>query len=323
MATVLITYLVVFLSAFFLVYLFIPLSVRIAWKLRLLDMPIGRKAHKKPIPLSGGIAMFVGMQIVSLMYAEWDQLVAAMISGGFLLVGIGAVDDWYKAQRREFPISPRLLVQGLAALIAFALDIRFRGISLDWFGGEEGQMFVFPLWLSLVATILWILGLTNMMNFLDGADGLAGGVTTISATTLFFIAWVTGQSQTALMAAILAGATLAFLRFNFHPAQLFMGDAGSAFLGFALALLGLEGAMKGATLVSLAVTVLALGLPVVDMLQVMVSRFKAGLPIYKADRRHVHHRLLSKGLTTRQTVVVLYLVSFLFSVTSVFLFLYR
>ncbi|MET3291803.1 UNVERIFIED_CONTAM: UDP-GlcNAc:undecaprenyl-phosphate GlcNAc-1-phosphate transferase [Brevibacillus sp. OAP136] len=285
-------------------------------------MPIGRKAHAKPMPLSGGIAMFGGVLIVSMMYAEWDSLVVAVISGGVLLVGVGAVDDWFKAQRREFPVSPRLIVQGLAAIIAFALDIRFRGISTGWFGGDEGQMVLFPLWLSFLATVLWILGLTNMMNFLDGADGLAGGVTTISATTLFFIAWLTGQSQTALMAAILVGATLAFLRFNFHPAQLFMGDAGSAFLGYTLALLGLEGAMKGATLVSLTVTVLALGLPVVDTLQVMVSRLRAGLPVYKADRRHVHHRLLSKGLTTRQTVVVLYVVSFLFSLTSVCLFLF-
>ncbi|RNB81062.1 undecaprenyl/decaprenyl-phosphate alpha-N-acetylglucosaminyl 1-phosphate transferase [Brevibacillus fluminis] len=266
--------------------------------------------------------MFGGVLIVSMMYAEWDSLVVAVISGGVLLVGVGAVDDWFKAQRREFPVSPRLIVQGLATIIAFALDIRFRGISTGWLGGDEGQMVLFPLWLSFIATVLWILGLTNMMNFLDGADGLAGGVTTISATTLFFIAWLTGQSQTALMAAILVGATLAFLRFNFHPAQLFMGDAGSAFLGYTLALLGLEGAMKGATLVSLTVTVLALGLPVVDTLQVMVSRLRAGLPVYKADRRHVHHRLLSKGLTTRQTVVVLYVVSFLFSLTSVCLFLF-
>ncbi|WP_441069847.1 MraY family glycosyltransferase [Brevibacillus fluminis] len=290
--------------------------------MQLIDMPVGRKAHVKPMPLSGGIAMFGGVVIVALLYAEWDPLVAAVLGGGSLLVGVGAVDDWFKAQRREFPVSPRLIVQGCAAILAFVLDIRFRGISLGWFGGDEGQMVLFPLWLSFVATTLWILGLTNMMNFLDGADGLAGGVTTISATTLFFIAWLTGQSQTALMAAILAGATLAFLRFNFHPAQLFMGDAGSAFLGYTLALLGLEGAMKGATLVSLTVTVLALGLPVVDTLQVMVSRLRAGLPVYKADRRHVHHRLLSKGLTTRQTVVVLYVVSFLFSLTSVCLFLF-
>lgn len=265
--------------------------------------------------------MFAGMTFISLLFAEWDPLVIAMIGGGLLLVGVGVVDDWFKTQRKDFPISPRLLLQGLAAAIAFALDIRFRGMSLSWFGGGEGQMLLFPMWLSFAATLIWVLGLTNMMNFLDGADGLAGGVTAISATTLFFIALVKGQSQTALVAAILAGSTLAFLRFNFHPAQLFMGDAGSAFLGYTLSLLALEGTMKGATLVSLTVTVLALGLPVIDTVQVMISRILAGIPVYKADRRHVHHRLLSKGLSTRQTVMVLYLISILFSITSVFLFL--
>jgi UDP-GlcNAc:undecaprenyl-phosphate GlcNAc-1-phosphate transferase len=172
----------------------------------------------------------------------------------------------------------------------------------------------------LLATVLWIVGLINMVNFLDGMDGLAAGVTTFSAIALFFIAYVKGQGVTAQIAVTLVGAALAFLRFNFYPAELFMGDAGSMFLGFALAIVSLEGAMKGATLISLAVTVLALGLPVMDTLQVMISRLLAGKPMYQADRRHVHHRLLSKGLSVKQTVFVLYCISLLFSVVSLLLF---
>lgn len=216
---------------------------------------------------------------------------------------------------------PKLLVQIMTGTLAFAMDIRFRGISLSWFGGTDQSMILFPQWASYLATLLWILGLINMVNFLDGADGLAGGVTTFATTTLFFIALVKGQGSTALIAVVLAGATLAFLRFNFFPAQLFMGDAGATFLGFALGIVSLEGSMKGATLVSLAVTVLAVGLPVMDTLQVMVSRLLAGTSITQADRRHVHHRLMSWGLTAKQTVVVLYVVSFLFSVVSLLLFL--
>jgi UDP-GlcNAc:undecaprenyl-phosphate GlcNAc-1-phosphate transferase len=304
------------------VYVLIPCAKRLAWRFRLVDMPIGRKAHTKPMPLSGGIAMYVGIMIVLYLFAGGQAPVHVLAVGGAMLIGIGTVDDWFKARRLEFPVSPKILVQMLVALFAFAMDIRFRGISLSWFGGIEGGMVPFPLWLSFAATLVWILGLINMVNFLDGADGLAGGVVTFAATTLFFLALAKGQELTALIAIVMVGAVLAFLRFNFYPAQLFMGDAGATFLGFALGIVSLEGAMKGATLISLVVTVLALGLPVMDTLQVLVSRLLAGTPMYQADRRHVHHRLMSKGLSARQTVVVLYLVSFLFSAFSLLLFLY-
>ncbi len=315
-------YLVPFLSAFFLVYLLIPLAKRVAWKIRLVDMPIGRKAHEKPMPLSGGLAMFSGIALISLLLAGVKPLVVVLVVGGLMLIAVGTFDDWFKARRKEFPVSPKLVVQIFVAVFAFLMDIRFRGMSLSWFGSESGEIFVFPLWLSFLATILWILGFINMVNFLDGVDGLAGGVSTIAATTLFFIAVAKGHGLTAHLAVIIVGATLAFLRFNFYPAQLFMGDAGSMLLGFALSILALEGAMKGATLISLVVTVLALGLPVIDTLQVMVSRLLAGKPMYQADRRHVHHRLLSKGFSARQTVIMLYLVSFLFSAVSLGLFLF-
>ncbi len=266
--------------------------------------------------------MFIGVVLVTLAFADGQPLVTALVVGGMLLVGVGSFDDWFKAQRREFPVSPKLIVQLLVAVIAYALQIRFGAISLSWFGWDSGEMYVFPQWLSFIATVVWIVGLINMVNFLDGADGLAGGVTVFSATTLFFIALVKGQETTAMIAIVLVGATLAFLRFNFFPAQMFMGDAGATFLGFALAIISLEGAMKGATLISLVVTVLALGLPVMDTVQVFVSRMLAGTALYQADRRHMHHRLMSRGLSPKQTVIVLYVVSFLFSAVSLLLFLY-
>lgn len=298
------------------------MAKKLAWKFRLIDMPVGRKAHAKPMPLSGGIAIYLGSVLITCLFAGLQPLVQVLVIGGALLIGIGTIDDWFKARYREFPVSPKLIIQILAAVIAFATDIRFGGISLSWFGGASGEVYIFPLWLSFLATLLWILGLINMVNFLDGVDGLAGGVATISASTLFFIALAKGQGLTALIAAVLVGATIAFLRFNFFPAQLFMGDAGATFLGYALAIVSLEGAMKGATFFSLAVTVLALGVPVVDTLQVMISRLMSGTPMYQADRRHMHHRLMSKGLSAKQTVVVLYLISFLFSAGSLLLFLF-
>ncbi|MCG5252912.1 MraY family glycosyltransferase [Brevibacillus agri] len=285
-------------------------------------MPRGRKGHSRPMPLSGGLAMFVGLLLVTTFFAGAQKTVAVLAVGGLLLVAIGWVDDTFKARQKDFPAFPKLLVQLVVAVLAFLLDIRFRGISLTWLGAEEGAYVSFPLLVSLLATVLWIVGLINMVNFLDGVDGLAAGATSFSAITLFFLSMARGQEVTALLAVALAGAALAFLRFNFYPAKIFMGDAGSMFLGFALGVISLEGTMKGATLISLVVTVLALGLPVVDTIQVMISRLLAGSPMYQADRRHVHHRLMSFGLSAKQTVVVLYLVSLLFSVLSVFLFLY-
>lgn len=272
------------------------------------------------MPLSGGIAMFAGILAVTSFFAGAQKTVAVLAVGGAILVAIGWLDDAWKAKQKEFPAYPKLLAQLLVAIVAFFLDIRFRGISLSWLGGEEGAYVSFPLWASLFATVLWIVGFINMVNFLDGIDGLAAGATVFSSLTLFFLSMVRGQEVTALLAVALAGAALAFLRFNFYPAKIFMGDAGSMFLGFSLAIISLEGTMKGATLISLVVTVLALGLPVVDTIQVMISRLLAGSPMYQADRRHVHHRLMSRGLTARQTVVILYLVSLLFSATSLLLF---
>jgi UDP-GlcNAc:undecaprenyl-phosphate GlcNAc-1-phosphate transferase len=318
----LLLYLVPCLAAFFLVYVLMPAAKWLAWKTRLLDLPIGRKGHDRPMPLSGGLAMFVGTAIIVGCFVGVQKLVALLVFGGAMFVGIGSVDDHFKSQKREFPVLPKLSVQVLVAVLAFAMDIRVRGVGLSWLGGEAGEYYTFAPWFSLLATVLWIVGLMNMLNFLDGVDGLAAGVTTFSAIALFFIAYSKGQGLTALIAVVLVGAALAFLRFNFYPAQLFMGDAGSMFLGFALAVISLEGAMKGATLISLVVTVLALGLPVMDTFQVMLSRLLAGSPMYQADRRHVHHRLMSRGLSAKQTVVVLYLVSFLFSVFSLLLFLF-
>lgn len=264
--------------------------------------------------------MFAGMMIVSAFLAGVQKTVAVLALGGAALMAIGWADDAWKARQKDFPALPKVWVQFLVATMVFFCDIRFRGVSLSWLGGDEGAFVTFPVWISFLATVIWIVGLINMVNFLDGVDGLAAGATVFSAVTLFFLAMVKGQDLTALLAVALTGAALAFLRFNFYPAKIFMGDAGSMFLGFALAIISLEGTMKGATLISLVVTVLALGLPVMDTVQVMISRLIAGSPMYQADRRHVHHRLMSHGLTAKQTVVVLYVVSFLFSALSLFLF---
>lgn len=312
-------YLVVCLFTFFIVYLLIPVTKRMALQLGVVDRPNARKIHRAPIPLSGGLAIYIGSILTLFLFFETTSLHFVLAWGGFVLLTLGLIDDWYKSKGRDFPAWPKLIGQIGSAVFAYMLGIRFFGIGEFWTGGG---LYIFPAWLSLLATIFWIVGFINMINFLDGMDGLAGGITAISSITLFTISLLRYQQDVALLAVILIGASLAFLKHNFHPASVFLGDAGSMFLGYAIGITSLHGAMKSATLATVIVFILALGVPVFDTIQVILTRLKAGSPIYKADRRHVHHRLLSNGLTQKQAVIVIYAMGIGFSILSLLLFLY-
>lgn len=312
-------YLIFFLLSFFLVYLLIPLTAGWAKRLNILDRPGKRKVHHAPIPLSGGVAVYLGVLVSLLMLEGFSSVHLAAVAGGLPLVLIGILDDRTKSLGKDFPALPKLLVQAGAASLAFLAGIRLEGVG-DFFT-RSGSFIAFPLWLSFLATLLWIIGLVNMINFLDGLDGLAGGVTAISGAALFLTAFFKNQPDTAVLAVILIGACLAFLRHNFYPAKVFLGDAGSMYLGYLLAVISLYGTMKSATLFSIAVTLLAFGVPVFDTVQVMLSRLREGVSLYQADRRHVHHRLLKAGLTQQQAVYLLYIFSFLFSLLSIVLLL--
>lgn len=303
--------------AFLIVYALIPLTRKWAIKHRFVDRPSKRKNHRKPVPLSGGVAMFAGSVPPLVIWSGLNVRTALLVFGGAALVGIGFIDDWFKAKGKEFSPWPRLFVQGFVATAVFVFGVRFTS-----FGGFFGDQYVtLPIGLSYAATVIWLVGIINMINFLDGADGLASGVTAISAVTLFFISLAKGQDVTAVWLTILIGCSLGFLRHNFHPANVFMGDAGSAYLGFFLAFVALEGTMKGATVLSILITVLALGVPVLDTTQVMLSRLRRGSPLTRPDRLHVHHRLLSFGFHPKQVVMILYLLSLLFSTVALLLFL--
>lgn len=311
-------YLLPLLSSFAFVYLFMPIVTKWAFRYEIIDRPTKRKQHRSIIPLTGGLAIFLGVMPLVFIFLGWNRLTLSFFLGAVMMISIGLLDDWYKGKGSELSPWPKLFFQMVAATLLFLAGTRITGIS-NWFG--DGGMLIFPLWLSLLATYLWVVGLMNMMNFVDGLDGLAGGVSAIATLTLFFIAFLKGKLTIALLAVIMTGAILAFLRYNFHPASIFLGDSGALFLGFTIAFLSIEGAMKGATLISVVVTVLALGIPIFDMIQVILTRLKEGRPIYKADHSHIHHRLLSKGLNQKQVIIILYLLGFGFSLTSLFLFL--
>jgi UDP-GlcNAc:undecaprenyl-phosphate GlcNAc-1-phosphate transferase len=290
------------------VMLLVPLAKKVAIRWGFVDQPTHRKIHKAPIPLLGGTAIYVGCILTLIIFDGWSPRTLTLLSGGILLVTIGLMDDWYKTQGKEFPVWPRLIIYILVSTVPLWFGIKIVGVT-HWI--SHGMIF-FPAWLVIGATMLWVFSLTNMLNFIDGVDGLAAGIATISSLTLFIASLLKGQAGTATLAAVLAGACIAFLVFNFYPAKIFLGDAGATFLGFSLAVTAVDGAYK-----TMLVPLLALGVPILDTLIVFTRRFLEKKGLHKADKLHTHHSLMKWGLTQTQTVSFLYLIGALFSVLSI------
>ncbi len=307
-----------FFFVFFIVFISIPLLEKLAVKWNFVDKPTERKKHKQPIPLLGGVGIFLGFMIGYLVFVRpinYQSL--AIIIASVLVLGIGLIDDWYKTLGKEFPALPRLMVHILAAWIVFSSGIVFYGFT----NPLTEQYIVLPYAIQLILSIMWIVGVTTVINWSDGIDGLAGILSSIAGATLYVAALAKGQSDSALLSALLVGAALGFLRYNRHPARIFMGDSGANFLGFILAIVALSGAFKQATLVSLSIPVLALGVPIFDNIIVVLKRFFRGESIYKADATQIHHRLISSGLNPKQTVAFISLMSVCFSLLSIIILL--
>jgi UDP-GlcNAc:undecaprenyl-phosphate GlcNAc-1-phosphate transferase len=229
----------------------------------------------------------------------FSELTWGLIAGGGVIVLVGIVDDFAA-------LSPlvKLVGQVAAALVLVGFDVRIDFIS-NPIGGGLLQLG----WLAVPLTVLWIVAMTNMVNLIDGLDGLAAGVASIAAITLLLAAVRMNYQVGVLLTAALAGSALGFLPYNFNPAKIFMGDAGAMFLGFGLAAVAVEGALKSTATLAVAIPVLAVGLPIFDTVFAIFRRLKRGVPISVADRDHLHHRLLRLGLSHRETVIVMYFVS--------------
>ncbi|WP_244861568.1 MraY family glycosyltransferase [Paenibacillus vini] len=316
-----ILYIYSFLLSFLIVYFLIPPLGRLAFRLDFVDKPredVERKIHRNPIPLTASYAIFAGFFISYLLFTrDFSMQTGALFLGGILLLVIGTVDDWFKTKGKDFPALPKLIVQVSAAVLVFASGISFSGFVNPF----SGDYVLLPVWLQFILTILWIFGVTTVINFSDGLDGLAGGLSAISAVTLFVVALTKGQTTSAMLSITLIGVTLAYLRYNKPPAKVFMGDAGATFLGFMLAVIALDGAFKQATVLSLFIPVLALGVPIFDNLFVVIKRFLQGKAIYQADASQVHYRLLRAGLNHKQAVMFLYLISTCLGLSSIILLL--
>jgi UDP-GlcNAc:undecaprenyl-phosphate/decaprenyl-phosphate GlcNAc-1-phosphate transferase len=283
-----------------------PLVIRVALQNSLLDRPGERRVHTQPVPRLGGVAVFVAT-LVGLGLAValgWMRdginapLVVGLVLGGGILFVTGLVDD-------VRTLSPRgkLVGQLLAAGVVYALGFRIELLSI-WPSTDYSVG-----WLSLPLTLLWIVGVTNAFNLIDGLDGLATGIAIVALGTTLMMALMMGQADVAITAVALLGALVGFLVFNFNPARIFLGDSGSLFVGFMLATLSVHGSTKASTAVLAIVPLLALFLPLADTFLAMARRWLRGVAMSSPDGRHIHHRLLDLGLTHRTTVVVLYVVA--------------
>lgn len=277
-----------------------PLLRRLALVLGAVDRPVARSMHSQPIPFLGGPAIFIAF-VAAMGYAFGftDRAVQGILLGGVFIVLVGILDDYVE-------LSPRIKLAGqvVAALILVLFDVRVNHVT-----NPAGGLLWLGLW-SIPLTILWVVAVINVINLIDGLDGLAAGIVSIAGLTLLFSALQTGQSPAAvLLAAGLTGSVLGFLPYNFNPAKIFMGDAGSMFLGFTLAAISVQGSLKSPAAVALAVPLLALGVPILDTLLAIIRRRRHGVPVAAGDSDHLHHRLMRIGLTQRETVVVLYVIS--------------
>jgi UDP-GlcNAc:undecaprenyl-phosphate GlcNAc-1-phosphate transferase len=318
---IVILYALSFLISFIIVYVLIPPFGKLAFRLDFVDKPrkdIERKIHREPIPLTASYVIFIGFFITYLLVSrDFSLQTGAIFVGGVLLLIIGTLDDWYKTKGKDFPALPKLIVQISAAVLVYASGIAFTG----FYNPFSGEYVFLPVFLQFILTILWIFGVTTVINFSDGMDGLAGGLSAISAVTLFVVALAKGQTNSAIMAIILVGVTVAYLRYNKPPAKIFMGDAGATFLGFILAVIALDGAFKQATILSLFIPILALGVPIFDNIFVVIKRFLQGKSIYQADASQAHYRLLRAGLSHKQVVMFLCLISTCLCLSSIILLL--
>lgn len=291
-----------------------PGVIALAAKTGAMDAPDARKVHKKPIPRIGGIGIYFAFMVGALSVLAFAELsgevrteLAGLLVSGSLIVLIGIIDDY-----KNLPAKVKLLGQIAAAcVLVFVFDVRIDFIT-DPFGD-----YIFLEALAAPATIFWLVGLTNTVNLIDGLDGLAAGVSMIASVTICLVALQQDIALVAMLTAALAGAAIGFLYYNFNPARIFMGDSGSMFLGFMLAGISVIGAVKSAATIALIVPILALGLPILDTAFAIVRRYRGGVPIFKPDKGHLHHRLLDLGFTQRQAVLLMYVISALLGLSAV------
>jgi UDP-GlcNAc:undecaprenyl-phosphate/decaprenyl-phosphate GlcNAc-1-phosphate transferase len=283
--------------AFVIVVLLTPAVGGMARLLGAVDRPDERRLNRRPIPRLGGLAIFLGIIVPALAFLDLSGETRGVLLGAAVATVVGAVDDF-----RGLAPSTKLAGQVFAAAIPTAFGVWIDHFTFPFLGAVD-----LPAWVGVPISIVWIVAVMNMVNFLDGLDGLAAGVCAIAGVTFATLALSLGKTDPAILSAIVAGACLGFLRHNFFPARIFMGDSGALCLGFILASVSIQGLLKTASTVVLLLPLLVLAIPILDTSFVVARRLKYNRPIYGADRSHLHHRFLNIGFSQRRAAVTMWL----------------
>ena len=322
-----IAYLCLFLTALVVSLALTPVAGKIAWKLGAVDYPNKRRINRTPTPRMGGIAVFAGIvaafvvQYLGTTYLAWPMILMPaphlrsvnyqLLVVAFVAIFVtGFVDDIRSLSPRQ-----KLFGQLVAAVLAVA-----SGLVIGDVVNPLEQMSLFHVgWLTYPVTVLYLVAYVNIFNLIDGLDGLSSGIAFIASVTLFILSILRGQLDAASLAIALAGSTLGFLRYNFHPASIFIGDCGSLLLGFTLATVSLLSVTRISSLTTIIVPLVVAGIPIIDPFSAIIRRRRAHVSVGQADRGHIHHRLLDEGFDQRQTVLVIYAWTALLSVGAVIL----
>ncbi len=301
-------YLVAFLVAALVVLWSTPIVKKIGLWSGYVDLPNSRKVHQSPMVRLGGVSIFAGTFIA--LFTVWalgamkvlpkaeEYGIWGVMFGGLAFFLIGLADDLF-----TLPPLWRLLMQVIVASLAWQVGVEIECFSIPFIGLVDLG------WLSLPITVIWLVGMANAINFIDGLDGLAAGVSGIAAVVMLIVSLFMNHPAAALIAAAIAGGTLGFLRYNFNPAQIFMGDGGAYFIGFMLAGIGVIGLAKSVTTVAVILPCIILALPIVDTSTVVLDRLRCGKSPFVADKRHLHHRLLKVGLSQRTIALFMYAIT--------------
>jgi UDP-GlcNAc:undecaprenyl-phosphate GlcNAc-1-phosphate transferase len=285
------------LAAVAIVVLLTPAVGGMARLLGVVDPAGGRRINRRPVPRLGGLALFLGIIPPALAFLDLTRETRGLLVGAAIAVVVGAVDDFRGLAWWEKLVGQ--LVAGIVPVTAF-------GLWVDRFTFPLLGVHQLPAWAGEPLTVIWIVALMNMFNFLDGMDGLAAGVAAISSGTFCVIALSLGKADAAILSAIVLGATLGFLRHNFYPARIFMGDSGALLLGYVLAAVSVQGLLKTAATVALFFPLLVLAVPIIDTSFVVVRRLKHHEPVFEGDQAHLHHRFLRRGFTQRSAALYMY-----------------
>ncbi len=297
--TALISFLITFFST--------PQFIKLSHKLKIYDYPSWRKIHSNPIPILGGPAVFLGFSIPLFFFHKRFPSINVIIITSAIILITGMLDDIFK-------LSPylRLFVQLSIAMALYACKIRIEYITHP----IEGMYFLSKIQ-SMIITIIWVVGITNALNFIDGLDGLSSGISSIVTMIFFLLALSRSDVLSSILAISLFGSSLGFLRWNFFPAKIFLGDSGAYSIGLIVSIIAIIGAFKTTTTLTFIIPILVLGIPIFDVSFAVIRRLKDKKnPISTPDRSHLHHQLLSLGLTQRQVVFIFYLITLILGVIS-------